>query len=333
MRANRSPFPEANEVEVVDGEIEDEIDDKSDDRLWLIQCKREKSIGPKKLSDYIGSIATNDLRDVYGIIFVAACDFSKEARDRFREDVRNLGIKEWHLWGKAEIEDRLFRPQNDHLLFAYFGFSLQIRKRSLASQVRSRLAIKRKAGKQIELASNVLIRDATDSRYPYMDADATKKTHDRRRWRVFRFLKLRHDGLLFQTRRHIAFIDDAAEHWDYAETVNYITLHPHMDPWAPSADEQHQARTKVEGIRDQLPVQNRGMYEVACVIPFDVIIDIDAEGDDWFPGPQIITNEFDMLRGPFSKGFHDIFPEIERPEFDSSNLTEKTRVIRFPRNP
>ena len=44
------------------------------EKLWLIQCKREKSISPQKLIKY--SKAVKD-PDVYGVIFAAACDFSK----------------------------------------------------------------------------------------------------------------------------------------------------------------------------------------------------------------------------------------------------------------
>ena len=104
--------------------------------IWLIQCKREKTIGPKKLGGYVTG---TDLTGLYGVIFAAACDFSKEAHDVFRGMLREAGIAEFHLWGKGEIEDMLFQPRNDHLLFAYFGVSLQIRKRSLKTDVRARL--------------------------------------------------------------------------------------------------------------------------------------------------------------------------------------------------
>src|SRR5258705_372371 len=67
-----------------------------------------------------------------------------------------------HLWGKGEIEDMLFQPKNDHLLFAYFGVSLQVRRRSLRTDVRARLATKRKAQKVLErFAHGVLVRDAS----------------------------------------------------------------------------------------------------------------------------------------------------------------------------
>jgi hypothetical protein len=138
------------------------------ERIWLVQCKREKAIGPQKLIGYLDDIA--EPAGLYGIVFAAACDFSKLARDRFREKVRELGFDEAHLWGKAEIEDQLFQPRNDYLLFAYFGVSLQTRRRTLKTDVRAKLATKRKALRVLKghELKPVLLRDATDDRYPWM---------------------------------------------------------------------------------------------------------------------------------------------------------------------
>jgi hypothetical protein len=102
------------------------------ERLWLIQCKREKSIPPQKLAKYAKAIVGMDL---YGVIFAACCDFSKRARDSFLTKMRTKGVQEVYIWGKAELEDMLFQPKNDHLLFAYFGISLAIRQRSLRTEM------------------------------------------------------------------------------------------------------------------------------------------------------------------------------------------------------
>src|ERR1043166_959157 len=120
------------------------------DRLWLIQCKRERAIGPTKLRGYLKGLGSNGSEKIYGIVFAASCDFSKQARDAFRTLVRELGFSEGALWGKAEIEDMLFQPKNDHLLFAYLGVSLQARRRTLKTEVRARLAAKRKAARMLK---------------------------------------------------------------------------------------------------------------------------------------------------------------------------------------
>src|SRR5262245_42223517 len=140
---------DARGYEIVGGPDLAEPDDESEegsrvesenDRLWLIQCKRERLVGPTKISTYIADIPKEERARLYGVVFAAASDFTKKTRDRFDAKCREMRFKEWHLWGKAELEDMLFQPQNDHLLFAYFGFSLAIRKRSLRSEIRARLA-------------------------------------------------------------------------------------------------------------------------------------------------------------------------------------------------
>lgn len=92
----------ASDIEEEDGEI---AALPLDGRTWLIQCKREKAITPKKLSDYLDGLPNAQKERIYGIILAAACDFSKTAHDVFRTKTRELGFAEAHLWGKAAIEE------------------------------------------------------------------------------------------------------------------------------------------------------------------------------------------------------------------------------------
>jgi hypothetical protein len=178
-----------------DEEEEDIPESVGEDRVWLIQCKREKVIGPKKLMSYLDDIPEEERGKPYGIVFAAACDFSKNARDAFRERTREFGFSEAYLWGKGEIEDQLFQPKNDHLLFAYTGISLQTRRRSMKTQVRARLAAKRKANRVLESYVAVLIRDATDERYPHLDPDTSLPRIERGRWKVARYDACKADGV------------------------------------------------------------------------------------------------------------------------------------------
>lgn len=119
---------EASSAAARDGEEEDADQDASPlsgERVWLIQCKREKAIAAKKIAIYMDALKPAVVQEegVYGIIFAAACDFSKTTRDAFYTKARELGLSEAHVWGKAEIEDMLFQSRNDHLLFAYTGIS------------------------------------------------------------------------------------------------------------------------------------------------------------------------------------------------------------------
>src|SRR5581483_244765 len=169
------------------------------DRVWLIQCKREKRIPPKKLVGYLRDIPEQERNALYGIVFVGASDFSKTARDAFRTAVRELGFTEAYLWGKGEVEDMLFQPKNDHLLFAYFGVSLQTRRRLLQTDVRAKLRKKRNAVRAMSEHGPALIRDATDERAPYLDEDTGQTRIERGRWVVRNYKGCFHDGLHFVT--------------------------------------------------------------------------------------------------------------------------------------
>lgn len=273
------------------------------ERQWLIQCKREKAIGPKKLTDYLDALPDASGIGLYGLIFVAACDFSITARDAFRERARALGFQEARLWGKAELEDSLFQPKNDHLLFAYFGISLQIRKRSARTMIRSRLAAKRKAKKILSGSDDCLILDGADERYPSLDANEALPRKERGRWSVWEFSRHSAYGMLFRARRHFAFIDDDQVHWDFAETMNDAL--PHEDPWRtePRGEDHWQTRAKAMTQWDALEPKNKAWFEILVILPYDALIDIDSEGDEFFHGPILYVDNFlPDGRPPFAEG-------------------------------
>ena len=54
-------------------------------REWIFQCKREKTLGPKKVNDIIKDFFSGTTETPYGYVLAAACDFSKAARDAFAD--------------------------------------------------------------------------------------------------------------------------------------------------------------------------------------------------------------------------------------------------------
>ena len=140
-----------------------------EDRVWFIQCKREQRMGPSRVQKVTEENLSGFQESPDAYVLAAACDFSKSARDAFREVVVAYNLEDFYLWGKAELEDMLFRPRNDHLLFAYFGISLQVKRRSMKSEARARLTTKRKlvralGGIRSAHFDPVLIRDPEDER-------------------------------------------------------------------------------------------------------------------------------------------------------------------------
>ena len=320
--------PQRNSAQEEEAET-DALERGEQDRLWLVQCKREKEIGPKKLVGYLDAISEIERTELHGIIFATACDFSKRARDDFRERAREMGVAEAHLWGKAELEDMLFQPKNDHLLFANFGVSLQTRRRRLKTDVRARLAMKRKAQKFLDSHQSILLRDATDERYPWLAESAHLSRSDRGRWRVIQVVGCFHDGVRVLSQRHFAFLDDDGERWDFASWTNDAVLSKHEDPWSEKSREDTHLRSLAHDMWANLPTQNQAWYEVHAVLAYEQIIDIDELGDEWFQGPHIYAAASESGT-PFRTGAYCNVYRVSR-DSPSSPAVDEHRVEVFPR--
>jgi hypothetical protein len=257
-----------------------------------------------------------------------------KARDVFRAKIRELGIDEAYLWGKGEIEDMLFQPKSDHLLFAYFGISLRMRQQALRASVRARLATKRKAVRTIDKKHQpVLIRDASDDTYPYLNG-RTMTGSNPPPWRVFSNGECRHDGIHLPMRRYMAFIDDDGESWDFAEKMN-DSIAEHYNPWFTKKDRRlidarEAGRDEASAIWDALPEQNKAWLEIFAILPYENIVAIDEEGDEHFRYAHIFTIPFTRAHDPFRE-----YQErrLEGIGYDRRRVHTKQekRVAKFPR--
>src|SRR5262249_16046892 len=88
-------------------------------RPWMIQCKREKQLGPGRVKAIVEDAVKKD-DPPYGYILAAPANFSKKTYDAFRAALSEPGVQEFHLFGRAELEDMLYMPKNDRILFAFF---------------------------------------------------------------------------------------------------------------------------------------------------------------------------------------------------------------------
>lgn len=279
---------------------DDEYDSPEEERsgrIWAIQCKREKTLGPTKGRKYARELP----QGCYGAIFAAAADFSKATRDAIREVCASRGYQEVQIWGKAEIEDMLYQPKNDHLLFAFFGISLQTRRRSLAVQIRSRLTTKKRLRKLLEdhsSANGVLLRDAADERYPHLSGDASTPRKQQGSWNIFRCVSVDWNGLRIETRRWLAFVDPGTGQWDYCEHGDRPNVPD--DPW--SGKDRSQVdweKSLVDDTWNQIPEQQRALLEVQQILPFEAIVAIDDSGDNVFEGAHIYTTPWNNAQPPF----------------------------------
>jgi hypothetical protein len=256
------------------------------DRLWLIQCKREKSIGPTRALAYLAEIPEEELRTLYGLVFVAPTNFSRKTRDQLAAKCGTFGIQEVHVWGRGELEDMLFQPKNDHLLFAYFGISLQIRRRSERSELRARLAMKRKAHRLLDdkVFRHLLIREPSADEYPSPPPEGTPSVE--RKWAVRRFEGFDWHGLLFRHREYFAFVHDDGKQWDAAFAFNLATNSTHDDRWF-GVDDVWANRRPFEEAWQSLPEKNRATYRIVGIIAYEDVLDIDELGDDLFEEPHV----------------------------------------------
>ncbi len=277
-------------------EAEVDTDPINTDRLWLIQCKRERTISPAKLSSYLDDIRLAEGERLHGIVFTAACDFSKKSRDLFRTRCEALGIEEWHLWGKAELEDLLFQPRNDGLLFAYFGLSISIRRRNQKSELRSKISMKRKINRLLEEkhCSHALLRSPDAHQYPY--SKSIPNFRSKPSWILRPYRGMQFDGLLFCSRRHFAYIDDEHKNWDAALVLNDVTAHD--DVWNRKYFDSA-LRQQIYEEWSALPKRNQAWLEVHGVIPYESILEVDELGDNIVPDTPHIYVPFDGLMGPF----------------------------------
>ncbi|WP_158266878.1 restriction endonuclease [Alsobacter soli] len=284
-----------------DGGYEEGETAPSPGRLWLIQCKREKSLPPGKVAGYLeGLREAVEAEGVYGIVFAAACDFSKHARDKFFEMARNLGLQEAYMWGKGELEDMLFQPKNDGLLFAYFGFSLSTRRRTLKTDLRAKLAAKRKAARHLEVNRDVLVRYAGADKYPEQHPDESLLPMDRKQWRLWTYEGLAWDGLRFSIGRHFAWMGPDGS-WDWAREMNDARPHFGDEHWERSETERRRKdRHQMMEFWMSLPEEERGWLEVSAVIPFQNVVEIDEHGDDIAEAPHVYVLDWDASDGPFA---------------------------------
>jgi hypothetical protein len=358
--------------EIVDEQTESETEDTDDrdddpqipaspDRLWQIQCKREKSITPVKIRKYVDEMLNAPSTPPYGIIFAAPCDFSKKTRDNFAQKIREKGVQEFHLWGKADLEDMLLQPKNDHLLYAYFGISLTIRRRSLKTQIRSILATKRKSVKHLGPTDRnsyveVLLRDAEDTHYPFKGEVKDFKTNPR--WEKVYFVGHYHHGIRILKAKYYAYreMDDQTREllsWDFSNEVNLAK--PHNDPWNVEPESESESFQRGYAFWDRIGKANQAYFEIEGLIPYERIIEIDPLGDGIVNCPQLFIQKRDgrfleydecYLKGPDNwspsqhllkkhkeirkKFFPDKFPEVKReetlaPSKDSNGKTEKEK--------
>src|ERR1700728_421876 len=287
------------EREPVEEESEESADTphQMEGNLWMFQCKRETTIGPSQVTKIIDDGVKAD-NPPYGCVLAAPANFSKKSFDVFREELRERGVMEFYLWGRAALEDMLHLPRNDRVLFTFFGISLVTRRRSRATDIRAIVARKNKLLKIFGEQPGhdpILARDLKDTDYPY--SAHYKDFATRPRWRAFSVIALDPRGLVLRVNDYFAYRDASRGEWDMAEALNLSLPHEGREP------EQRKSngdlRDGIEAFWHFIPHANRAHFVRNGLIKFEDIAVIDEKGDSEFEMPHIFV-DFHPTDGPFS---------------------------------
>lgn len=292
------PLPAEDERQDEGEDEQQEGSTESQDRLWVIQCKREKSISPAKVRTILDDFFKGDTRP-YGYVLAAACDFSKRTRDTAVSILRKHGVQEFLLWGKGELEDLLIQPKNDNLLFAYFGISLQVRRRSMRTEVRSNLTLKRKlvkefGGLQGTHFKHVLIRDPRDEDYPYIRSE--QEFIRAPKWRYWHFHSHEPpDHVAFVTRKFFAHANWETAEWDFTKESNEaIPDHPELFGLDRDAfDPEHKSQICRAYWERHVSALNQAWAIEIGIISYDRILLCDELGDHYHEGPHLLVEYLD----------------------------------------
>jgi len=266
-----------------------EDEDQPNLRNWQIQCKREAKIGPAKALKYAQEIAATP--NLYGALFVTSAELSRNARDVMREEIAKSNIQEFHIWSRSEIEDQLFQPKNDHLLFAYFGKSLTKQQRGRAMTIKSQLATKRSAIKILGVINEnhhkeILLRSSTSDNYPdHAFRPPKAAVGPNREFIDCFFIQHFYGGIVVAFKQLYMIIDNEKKLYDLEERINMLDMYD---------SEFTPRRQSIPTIQQNFPYfwgdvdesKRFIAYEIG-VVPYHSIAAIDESGDEYAAKPHV----------------------------------------------
>jgi len=317
----------------LDSPLNDDVDSDRDEPItmegnrWMIQCKREKAIGATRIRAIItDAVQASD--PPYGYILAAPANFSKKAYDAFRTVLSERGVQEFHLFGRAELEDMLYMPKNDRILFAFFGISLASKKRTRVTEVRIAVNNKNKLWSILGKGGNfnsfgeshVLIRDVNDTHYPF--EDECPGFDKLPRWKEYIACQFRAEGIRFHIREHFAYVNPEKKEWDYTPVVDLLYRESEED-----RDDQQtlfELRQRVEDFWEHLPRANQAKFIVDGIVFYERFAFIDKLGDPLYKFPHLYVEYHPQA--PF-----DGYWEFIRNADLAVSREDYTRVEIFPK--
>ncbi len=310
-------------TDVPDDDTDDALN--ADHRVWFIQCKREKTFGPAKARLVAAAALAGAADPPHGFLLAVPTELSKKTRDTLVTELHTSGVREVEAWGRGDLEDLLFMPENDHLLFAYFGVSLQVRRRGQAAELRSRLARKRQVFRAVGGLDHrgwtaVLLRDPEEPGYPFRDrVECFDADNPPWLWTAFR-QHSNPDTLALTFRRHHAWISKDRKRYDFVDACSHVLPHRNGFDKVPERDEELCERLW-RFFHNEIPPDERGWFDVIGWIRLDDILLVDDLGDVFNEPPHILVRR-EHENGFFahSRAFVEVDHGAKRESYPASEL-------------
>lgn len=266
--------------------------------LWMIQCKREKEIGPSRVTKIIDTVDSKN--PPYGYILTAPVTFSKKSYDVFRQKLRSKGVMEFYLWGRGELEDMLYLPKNDRILFTFFGLSFERQKRSKTSEIKFLLNNKNKLFRILDgqeyndMRKSVLVRDYNADKYPY---ESEYKDFDKKpRWKEYVAYRYHPLGLWVHIGEYYAYIDESKREFDFIKSADL--LYREGDVRLRCNSDDNTKRDMAEDTWAHLPLRNQVKLNIDGIIFYQDMLVIDDKGDSLYNFPHLFL-DYKKYDGPF----------------------------------
>jgi len=300
IRAYEKTFSNANNNDEDENENDAQVT-VMDGNLWMVQCKREAEIGPTKVSSIIKS-GINPNCPPYGYILVASANFTKKSYDTFRSELKKMGVMEFYLWGKAQLEDMLHMPKFDRILFTFFGISLLTIKKNKTTEVRLRINNKNKlirilGSENGVIDKPVLLRDIKDTEYPFNDKYVDFKNNPR--WLSVIAEQFSANGMWVKYHEYFGYVDNINKEFSYTTEVDLLYA-PNMITDEEKRDLNNNKKENVENYWEYFSKWNQAKIIRWGSILFDDIVLIDDKGDVIYDFPHIYT-DFKASNGAFNR--------------------------------
>ena len=311
-------------IEAVESDVPEDDPDADDSpaapqgmRKWLVQCKRWQRMTPSQIRTVVSEMLAGEEVPPHGILVVVACDVSAGAFAAFHEKAARKGVREHHIWTRSVLEDRLFRPDNDHLLFAYFGISLGVRRSSRIRELRRHLALKKKLLRAFDLEQraivathfkDILLRNIDLTTYPF-DADGRPVAPSLPRVSPLQDVALDSfapEGIWVVRLMFSGWVKTDGT-WDVIEDdpspaghIGQLRMRE-----AGLSSRQNSVKAKAREVRQQLaaaiPAGESLLVLEQRLIPYERMVEVDPIGDSWFPGVHLIVQHVGE-DGPYTRG-------------------------------